>query len=34
LRGHYAKQQWQQAEKRPRSHFIAHIVGAGFAAIR
>ena len=34
LRGKNAEQQWQQAQKRPRSHLVAHIVGEGFAALR
>jgi hypothetical protein len=34
LRGKNTEQQRQQAQKRPRSHLVAHIVGDGFAALR
>lgn len=34
LRGKNAEQQRNQAEKRPGSHFVAHISKAGFAAMR
>ena len=34
LRGKNAEQQRNQAQKRPRSHLVDHIVGRGFAAIR
>jgi hypothetical protein len=34
LRGKNAEQQRHKAQKRPRSHFVAHIDKAGFAAMR